>query len=66
MNINPLESNNTNILSKYDCVNESENCNILRPFSKLELYRENPTNIKKYTLAERNNKIMQYTNICVN
>jgi hypothetical protein len=52
------------ILGKYSCVDNQDNCNIVRPFSKLELYDINPSTNDKYTLAERNDKILQHKNIC--
>ena len=52
------------ILGKYSCVDNQDNCNIVRPFSKLELYNTNPSTNEKYTIGERNDKILQHRNIC--
>jgi hypothetical protein len=57
-------SNVIDILGKSSCVDNQDNCNIVRPFSKLELYNINPATNEKYTIGERNDKILQHKNIC--
>jgi ankyrin repeat protein len=52
------------VLGKYSCVNDRENCNVIRPFSKLELYNINPSTKEKYTSVERDEKLQQHKNIC--
>ena len=54
------------ILTKSNCIDNNNNCNVVRPFSKLELYAPhiNPSTNNVYTLAERNEKINQHKNIC--
>ena len=47
----------TDILTNITCSNENDNCNVLKPYSKLDLYSVNPVSNKIYTLSERNDFI---------
>lgn len=56
----------TDILTNITCSNENDNCNVLKPYSKLDLYSVNPVSNKIYTLSERNDFITNYDNKCKN
>jgi len=60
------DNNLINIVGKYQCINESEkdSCNSITPFSKLKLYKNNPSTNELYTPLEREQKLLQYKNMC--
>lgn len=51
-------------ISKISCLKKDTNCNVVRPFSSLELFGKNPFTNFDYTDKERQHKINQFENIC--
>ena len=49
---------------KNSCIDTQNNCNLVRPFSNLELYSINPTTNQEYTQLERDDKMKIFENIC--
>jgi ankyrin repeat protein len=52
------------ILHKVSCIDEDNNCNIVKPYTELEFSLNNPFTNKKYTIDEKEEKIKQHTNLC--
>ena len=51
-------------ISKISCIKSDSNCNVVRPFSSLELFGKNPFTNLDYTKKERDHKMNQFENIC--
>ena len=49
---------------KNSCVHNKQDCNIIRPYSDLELHLENPFTGKKYTSKEKSETILKLGNKC--
>ena len=56
----------TDILSNISCVDNNDNCNVLKPYSKIDLYSVNPVSNKIYTASERKVFIDNFDNKCKN
>lgn len=54
----------SDILHKVSCVDETNNCNIVKPYSNLEFSLNNPFTNKPYTIDEKEEKIQQHQNLC--
>lgn len=54
----------SDILHKVSCVDETNNCNIVKPYSNLEFSLNNPFTNKPYTIDEKEDKIKQHQNLC--
>jgi len=52
------------ILHKVSCVDEENNCNIVKPYSELEFSLTNPFTNNSYTYDEKEEKIQQHKNLC--